>query len=122
TSMFDSSQEGLAEVVRTTNSREGGVLALSSDRRTLLQATTGGALLAWHSLPPKISPLGQIARAGNAVAVATSPDGKWLVSGGDDSQATVWDLASGEIVETLPGNFGTMYAMVFSADSELLAT
>jgi hypothetical protein len=79
-------------------------------------------LLAWHALPPQVSPLGQIGRAGNAVALATSPDGKWLVSGGDDSQATVWDLETGEIVETLPGNFGTMYAMEFSADSQLLAT
>jgi WD40 repeat protein len=122
TSMFDGAQEGQIEPVRTTNSREGGLLAMSSDRRTLLQATSGGALLAWHSLPPKVSPLGQIARAGNAVALATSPDGKWLVSGGDDSQATVWDLATGEIVETLPGNFGTMYAIAFSADSEFMAT
>ncbi|HEY2253628.1 MAG TPA: hypothetical protein VGH74_21285, partial [Planctomycetaceae bacterium] len=122
TSMFDSSQEGQVEPVRTTSSREGGLLALSSDHRTLLQATTGGALLAWHARPPQVTPLGQIARAGNAVALATSPDGKWLVSGGDDSQATVWDLATGEIVETLPGNFGTMYAIQFSADSQLLGT
>lgn len=122
TSMFNSSEEGEVEPVRTTNSREGGLLALSSDHRTLLQATSGGALLAWHARPPQVSPLGQIARAGNAVALATSPDGKWLVSGGDDSQATVWDLATGEIVEALPGNFGTMYAIQFSANGELLAT
>lgn len=122
TSMFNSSQEGQVEPIRTTNSREGGLLALSSDHRILFQATAGGALLAWHARPSQVSPLGQIARAGNAVALATSPDGKWLVSGGDDSQATVWDLATGEIVETLPGNFGTMYAIQFSADSGLLAT
>jgi WD40 repeat protein len=122
TSMFDGRQEGTVEPVRTTNSREGGLFALASDQRTLMQATTGGAILVWHALPPKVAPLAQIPRAGNAVAVATSPDGKWLVSGGDDSQATVWDLATGEIVETLPGNFGTMYAIAFSNDSAFMAT
>jgi WD40 repeat protein len=122
TSMFDSRQEDPIEPVRTTNSREGGLFALSADHRVLLQATSGGALLAWSALPPQVSPLGQIGQAGNAVALATSPDGKWLVAGGDDSQATVWDLATGEIVEVLPGNMGTMYAIAFSADSQLLAT
>lgn len=122
TSLLDASQEGQLDQVRTTSTREGGLLALSSDHRTLLQATSGGALLAWHALPPQVPPLGQIGWTGNAAALATSPDGKWLVCGGDDSQATVWDLATGEIVETLPGNFGTMYAIAFSANSELLAT
>lgn len=122
TSMFDVNQQGDVEPVRTTNSREGGLFTLSSDNRVLLQATTGGALLAWTALPPQISPLGQIERVGNAVALATSPDGKWLVAGGDDSQATVWDLATGEIVESLPGNTGTMYAIRFSANGEFLAT
>jgi WD40 repeat protein len=122
TSMFDATQAGGDEPTRTTSSREGGLFALSDDRRVLLQATSGGALLSWPALPPQFSPLGQIKRAGNAVAVATSPDGKWLVAGGDDSQATVWDLATGEIVESLPGNTGTMYAIQFSANGEFLAT
>jgi WD40 repeat protein len=121
TSMLSGRQEGEVEPVRTTNSREGGLFALSADQRVLLQGTTGGALLVWRSLPPTVQPLARIDRVGNAVALATSPDGKWLAAGGDDSQTTVWNLQTGEIADTLPGNLGTMYAMQFSPDSQFLA-
>lgn len=121
TALFDATQKELKPALATA-SREQGLVALSSDRRAILQATSDGALLVWRAEAPQFKPLGSIARTGNAVALATSPDGKWLVAGGDDSQATVWDLSSGEIVATLPGNFGTMYAIAFSADSSRLAT
>ena len=56
--MFDASQEGPVEPTRTTNSREGGLFALSADQRILLQATSGGALLAWRAMPPPVLPTG----------------------------------------------------------------
>ena len=122
TSLFDGGTAGIAVPVKITGSQEGGIFDLSVDKRVLMQGTSGGALLVWRSIPPRVSPLARIRRAGNAVALATSSDGKWLAAGGDDAQVTVWNLATGEIAETLPGGAGTIYACQFSADSQMLAS
>lgn len=122
TSMFDGRQEGVVVPPLAISSRETGILALSMDKRTLLQGTTGGVLLAWRAAPQQVADLGRIRRVGNAVALATSPDGKWLAAGGDDSQITIWNLQTGEIEETLPGGGGTIYTCQFSADGRMLAT
>lgn len=122
TSLFDGRQEGTIAPVQATGSRDGGIYALSADHRVLLQGTSVGTLLVWRAVPPRVPPLARIRRVGNAVALAASADGKWLAGGGDDAQVTVWNLATGEIVETLPGGAGTIYACQFSADSQMLAT
>src|SRR5262245_16944154 len=80
-------EDGIVAAARVTTSREAGAIALSADNRVLFQATERGELLVWQALPPRHSPLARIRRAGNAVAVAVSPDGTWPAAGGDDSQA-----------------------------------
>ena len=118
----DGPQAGTTASARVTDSREAGVIALSADNRVLFQGTEQGALRVSQAIPPRQSPLARIRRVGNVAAVATSPDGKWLAAGGDDSQVSVWSLESGEQVESLPGGGGTIYACQFSPDSRLLAS
>ncbi len=108
-------------LARVTDSPDAGAIALSADNRVLFEATDSGAILAWRALPPPQSPLARIRRVGNAAAVATSPDGKWLAGGGDDAQVSIWNLETGELVETLPGGGGVIYGCQFSPDSRLLA-
>lgn len=96
-------------------------IALSPDDRFFYQARAGGFVVR-ASIPFAKPALGKLARAGNAAAVAVSPDGKWLVSGGDDSQISVWNLASGEMVDVLPAGGGTVYVCCFSHDGRWLAT
>src|SRR5262249_52601143 len=115
-------QNGAFAAAPLTDTRETSVIALSADNQVFFQGTESGALLVWHALPSRQGPLARIRRVGNAVALATSPDGKWLAAGGDDSQVAVWNLETGEQVASLPAGEGTIYACQFSPDSRRLAS
>jgi WD40 repeat protein len=49
-----------------------------------------------------------------------SPDGRWLA--GAESQVTLRDGKTGELLQELPGYGGTALSVVWSADGQLLAT
>jgi WD40 repeat protein len=51
-----------------------------------------------------------------------SPDGKTLVTGGDDGMIRLWDLATGKEVATLTGHKDDVLSLAFSPDGNLLAS
>ncbi len=53
-------------------------------------------------------------------AVAISPNGKLMASGGLDKKLNVWNLESGELVESLPGHEFGIQTVAFSPDSKTL--
>jgi WD40 repeat protein/predicted Ser/Thr protein kinase len=58
---------------------------------------------------------------GPVYALAFSPDGRRLVSGGEDRVVRVWDVGTGECQE-LPGHTETVYAAAFHPQGTRLAT
>ena len=55
-------------------------------------------------------------------AVAYSPDGRWIASGGADKTARIWDAHSGAPVRVLTGHDDDVWSVAFSPDGSLLAT
>jgi WD40 repeat protein len=61
--------------------------------------------------------------SGVVLAVALSPDGRLLVSGGyDDGSVQVWDVTTGERIATPEGHSGAIQQVLFNPDGRSFAT
>jgi RNA polymerase sigma factor (sigma-70 family) len=54
-------------------------------------------------------------------AVACSPDGRRVASSGGGDLVRIWDIATGELLVSLPGTKGGSRSVAFSADGRLVA-
>ena len=54
--------------------------------------------------------------------IAISPDGKILVTAGDDTIIRVWDAATLKWIREIPGHSLAVYSVAFSSDGNLLAS
>jgi len=54
--------------------------------------------------------------------VAYSPDGKYLVSGGEDKKVNVWNASSGEHLKTLEGHAGLVMRVAYSPNGKWIAS
>ncbi|KAF9574806.1 general transcription repressor [Mortierella alpina] len=55
-------------------------------------------------------------------SVCFSPDGKYLATGGEDKQITIWDIVRKTIVMVLKGHEQAIYSLDFSKDGRIIVS
>jgi RNA polymerase sigma factor (sigma-70 family) len=105
-------------------------LAFSPDGKTL--AVAGGRAQLWDIATGKQIAFPTIRSGASIVAVAFSPDGKFLATGETDGYVLVWDVATGKEVfsrfirregsDYIHGHRGVVHSVAFSPDGKLLAS
>src|SRR5262245_55249646 len=79
------------------------------------------ALLTWA--PPlsaqqrvKIEAIPKLGHAGYVFSAVFSADGRYVISGSDDSTIKLWDTATGALIRTLQGHSDAVTKVAFSPD------
>jgi WD40 repeat protein len=96
-------------------------MPLKSSLLTGLVTLTTAFAGARHAAPPDEAVLTFAGHAGHVNCVTFSPDGKFLISGGDDKVVRVWDATTGKERRVLKHE-DTVYAVAFGPDGKRLAS
>jgi WD40 repeat protein len=90
------------------------------DNNTDLQQTLRIQLAAWR--PGVRSPRAVLSHQGTVFAVAFSPDGKTVLTGGEDKTAQLWDATAGKAIGAPMQHEGHVVAVAFSPDGKTVLT
>ena len=77
--------------------------------------------LAASRLPAQAPISTLVGHRGEVSALAFSPDGKTIASGGKDGIVILWDAPTGKEIHTFTGHFGNVFCLAFSPDGKTLS-
>jgi serine/threonine protein kinase len=99
----------------TVNGQVGKVEAVTLHGGTKRMAIAGNGL---RLRQPNGSMMALNGHRGGVHAVAFSPDGQFLLSGGCDATVRLWTAADGHLLQTFDGHTETVYAVIFNPDGQ----
>jgi WD40 repeat protein len=97
-------------------------MALNSDGTRLAVATQNGSYLYDTNTGKEVLHYTGHGAGIRSSGLTFSPDGKWIVTSGNDGNIRVWDVATGADIFDLTGHTGPTFGVSFSADGNILAT
>jgi WD40 repeat protein len=118
-------ETGREVVTLGTHSGEPRGMTFSRDGRHLASAADGEVIL-WDATrltekqEPRITIRGRV--PGPSLNVAFSPDGRTLVTGGEQYTVKLWEVQTGRELATLRGHGGDIYTVAFSPDGRWIAS
>ena len=96
-------------------------LEFSPDGKQLITGGFDGRLIWWDMTAEAPAPLRTLdAHAGWIRCSARSPDGQFLATGANDLLVKIWNLSSGELVQTLSGHEKHVYSVLFHPEQEVV--
>ncbi len=100
-----------------------GSLAFAGEATSFVSGGYEGQLLFWDAATGKGAPVRTVdAHKGFLRSISISPDGKTLVTGGNDKLVKAWNIADGALVATLEGHQSHVYSVAFSRDGKRLVS
>lgn len=106
-----------SEKISTLEGHEGWITALAYGAR-LFAVDFHGGLRAWDETRKPV----WSAHAAGACAMAVSPDGSVVATGGHDRVVRLWSAADGKLLKELAGHAGYVYSLAFHPDGKSLAS
>ncbi len=100
-------------------------LAFTPDTSDLISGSTDGTIKLWKSRQPPVPPIVTLPATDDRVCCRFaffSPDGRVMVTAGDDKVIKVWDVQTGRLLRKDKYRGGTPICGELSPDGELLAT
>jgi WD40 repeat protein len=98
----------------------GSPFAVSPDQRTI--AFANGAAIDFLNLEKGKVKVGVAESAGGTDQIAFTPDGRTLVTSGEDGKTLLWDVPSRSVRDTFAGHAGPIHSQAMSADGSTLYT
>jgi WD40 repeat protein len=96
----------------------------TNDSIKIIDAASGRELktLIGQKVQANQKPNPSLGHSNDVLSVRFSPDGKQLLSGSLDETARLWDLATGQVLQTLQGHSWWVWAAEFSPDGNRIVT
>ncbi|PSB43226.1 hypothetical protein C7B80_24915 [Cyanosarcina cf. burmensis CCALA 770] len=107
-----------------SNAHMSDVLTLAIRNQILISGGEDRTIKIWDlNTTEKQQPIHILEGHGGSIwCVVVSPDGTKIASASADYTVKIWDLLTGQILETLTGHLGEVRTVTFSPDSKMLAS